>query len=234
MDARVAIKYVRENSATFSDVLSLIAEKARRVFDSDRYATRHPEDLSFYDVVQPYSAFTSRHVSLRAGLWVHTPPGINTVIGPLVNHPGPLNVVAGSIETDWHHFELFIVAEIPDFDGRVLVVEPQPLAQLYFVNRAQAQSTEIRFSTSQLSADPPYWDSWSSLAAGLVEKGKGQVVPRTGVASVDLGCPHCWVSVTAAIDNGVPDDHVSVRGFNPAYKVLKQRVEIRRNEPPSE
>ncbi len=229
LEARVALKYLRENARRFTTPLETIAHYARRIFRPEVYAElqpRHPR--LFGDIVQPYSAFTDKHLSLRAGLWVHTPPRVSTVIGPPINQGGPLSVMTGAIETDWHHFELFVVVEVPQFDGQVLVIEPDTtIAQMYFVARARHDQVEVRFSRDHPGAEPGYAAAWEELGARLVREGKGMVVERSGVASVQIGCPHCYVSVTTAAEHGIPEGHVTRRGFNPAYKLLKNEYHAR-------
>jgi hypothetical protein len=160
---------------------------------------------------------------MRAGLWVQTPPGVSTVLGPPVNQQPMLKTISGAIETDWHHFELFVVFEAPEFEGQLLVIEPGTvIAQLHFITREQQERTEIRFSATDPGADAPYWTAWDEMGRRLVDAGRGTVVERGGIASVQIGCPHCYVSVTAAAEQGVPEGHVAQRGFNPLYKILKQ------------
>lgn len=233
LEARTALKYLRENADRFAPELARIAAFAPALFKPEALAGLTPRQrLLFSDVAQPYNAFTGTHLSLRCGLWIATPPGMSTVIGPLVNQPSPLNVLAGAIETDWHHFELFVVVELPPFDGQVLIVEPgRPLAQLHFVARAAHEAAEVRFSREQHGADPAYAARWEALGNELVAHGKSNVAERRGTASVEIGCPHCFVSVTAAADGELPDDHVATRGFNRAYKVLQHQERRRRNQP---
>ena len=223
-EARVALKYLRENARQFSSVLDTIEHYAHRVFIPEAYADLKPRyPRLFSDVVQPYNSFTSKHLSIRAGIWAHTPIGVSTVIGPLINQQGPLSILTGSVETDWHHFELFVVVSMPEFDGQVFLVEPDaPIAQLYFISRAAPNEVEVRFSSNDPGAEPNYAAAWEALGKTLVESGKGTEVERHGVSSVSVGCPHCYVSITAAVERGVPDDHIIRRGFNPAYKILKQ------------
>jgi hypothetical protein len=224
LEARVAMKYLRENSRQFAKELQKIQEYAQTIFQPEALEVlRASHPLLFSDVVQPYSSFTSRHFSMRAGLWVHTPPGISTVIGPPLNQQTiPLKVVTGSIETDWHHFELFVVFEAPEFENQVLVIEPKTVvAQLYFVARDAQERTELRFSRTDPGAEPVYWAGWDALGRLLLQEGKGRTADLRGVASVQIACPHCFFSVTAASENGVPEGHVMHRGFNPAYKILK-------------
>ncbi len=232
LEARVALKYLRENQRRFEPILERVEHYARRIFRPEAAAKAsrgHPR--LFSDVVQPYSSFTDRHLSMRAGLWVQTPPGVSTVVGPLINHCGPLSILSGAIETDWHHFELFVVIEIPAFEEQVLLIEPDAaLAQLYFVARAAQDRVELRFSSDDPGADPQYARAWDALGARLVRDGKGTVAERGGVASVQLGCPHCYVSVTAAAEGGVSPNHVIRRGFNPAYKILKHEYHDLRKE----
>jgi hypothetical protein len=107
------------------------------------------------------------------------------------------------------------------------VIEPgNAIAQMFFVARKLQRDAEIRFSRDNPGADPGYAAAWDELGAALVRAGRGKIVERTGVASIQLGCPHCFASVTAAIARGIPDDHQLSRGFNPAYKILKAEHEM--------
>jgi hypothetical protein len=232
LDARVAMRYLRENHSRFLSVLDVVEAHARGIFQAQAYErVGRCDPYLLADVIQPYAAFTDRHISLRTGMWVATPPGVSTVIGPLVNQRGPLPVHTGAIETDWHRFELFVVAEIPQFTGQFHVIEPgTPIAQLYFCARTCQERAELRFSASDPGADPDYGPAWDAMGRRLVENGRGRVVTRRGIASVRLECPHCFVSVTAAVDGGTPDVHTSQRGFNPAYRILQQAA--RRKLPP--
>jgi hypothetical protein len=229
LEARVALKYLRENARRFANVLETIEYYARRIFRPEVYARMQPHHPQLFgNVVQPYNSFTTKHFSIRAGIWVHTPPGMSTLIGPPINQKKPLSILTGAVETDWHHFELFVVAELPEFDDQVLLIEPDAtIAQLYFVARTAQEQIEIRFSRDHPGAEPGYWASWEELGTRLVQEHTTMVAERVGVASINIGCPHCYVSVSAAAENGVPDGHVLRRGFNPAYKILKQEYHSR-------
>jgi hypothetical protein len=145
-EARVALKYLE------ADVLERIEHHTRRIF-------KHESE--FRHVVQPYGSFTDEYFSMRTGFWVQTPPGINTVLAAPVNQPGPLRIVTGSIETDWHHYKLFVVAEVPQFDGPVLFIEPDTvIAQMYFVSRVANETAEIVFSADDPGAEPEYAADW--------------------------------------------------------------------------
>jgi len=223
LEARVALKYLRENSTCFAAELEAIASHAETIFRPEEYKTlrlQHPRLAS--DVIQPYSSFTDRHISMRVGFWIQTPAGVSTVIGPPVNQPVALKTITGAVETDWHHFELFLVFEAPEFEGPVLFIEPGTVVgQLHFVTRREQECAELRFSTEDPGAEPSYWAAWDKMGRHLVETGKGTVAERGGIASVQIGCPHCYVSVTAAAEQEIPDGHVVQRGFNPLYKILK-------------
>jgi hypothetical protein len=80
---------------------------------------------------------------------------------------------------------------------------------------------ELRFSQDEPGAEPIYAAGWDALGHRLVKEGQGKVFERGGTASVNVACPHCFVSVTTAAEKGVSDDHLIRRGFNPAYKLLK-------------
>jgi hypothetical protein len=233
LEARTGLKYLRENADRFAPQLDRIAQFALTIFKPGSLDAATPSQrLLFCDVVQPYNAFTGRHLSLRCGLWAATPPGVSTMISAPINQPAVLPVISGAIETDWHHFELFVVVELPEFDGQVLVIEPgRPLAQLHFVARATHEHAELRFSRNQHGAEPDYAATWEQLGNRLATEGKGNIAERHGTASVEIGCPHCFVSVTAAADGPLPDDHVATRGFNRAYKILQHEHRARRAFP---
>src|SRR5258705_9615944 len=112
---------------------------------------------------------------------------------------------------------------MPDFEGQVMLVPPDvAIAQMYFVSRCSAEKVEVRFSSDDPGADPGYAEAWEKLGDKLLRDGRGAVAERSGVASIHIGCPHCFVSVAAAAEYGVPNDHRSQRGFNPAYKILQR------------
>jgi hypothetical protein len=230
LEARTALKYLRENAARFAPELERIAQGAASLFKPETAVGLTPRRrLLFSDVVQPYNAFTNQHLSLRCGLWAATPAGVSTVIGAPINQPSPLSVMTGAIETDWHHFELFVVVEMPSFAGQVLIIEPgRPLAQLHFAARVAQETTELRFSREHRGAEPAYAARWEALGDRLLAEGKSNIAQRHGTASVEIGCPHCFVSVTAAADGELPADHVATRGFNRAYKVLQHEERERR------
>ncbi len=190
-EARVALKYLRENAGRFAPELARIAAHAATIFKPevyDRLAPPLPRWAT--DVAQPYSTFAPGHLSLRTGLWIRTPPGVSTIIGPPINQRVPLRALTGAVETDWHHLELFVVVEYPEFDGPCLVIEPEHvLAQLHFAERAIHEQAELEFSRTDAGADPAYHAEWERLAARLVEQGRGTSAARAGVASVNIGCP---------------------------------------------
>ncbi|HXW79321.1 MAG TPA: hypothetical protein VEJ84_07465 [Acidimicrobiales bacterium] len=233
LEARVAMRYLRENSDRFTSTLEEIASSAAKVFTPEGYASLQCLDRRLVtDVVQPYNSFTGQHISLRASLWAHTPPGINTVIGPPLNAPSRLCINTGSIETDWHHLELFIVSDLPSFDGDVLLIPAGTvIAQLFFVPREMAVSTELRFSADHPGAEPDYWSGWRQLGYALTGSGQAKASNRGGVASVQLACPHCFISVTASAEGVLPEGHTLYREFNPAYKVLKRKHDAMQKGP---
>jgi hypothetical protein len=224
-EARVALKYLRENSRRFSSTLQLVEHHARQIFRPDAYdRLRRQRPVLVADVVQPYSMFTRGHLSLRTGLWIYTPAGTSTLIGPPINQLGPLRILMGSVETDWHHLELFVVAEYPEFSDQVLVIEPtRVLAQIYFVDRRVRETTEVRFSDSDPGGDPMYRARWEALERRLDSEGLGTSVSRSGVASVRISCPHCYASVTEAAETPLQDGHQVKNGFHPAYKLLQRQ-----------
>jgi hypothetical protein len=223
-DARVAVKYMRENESKFKDVLNILERNAPRIFRSEVYATlkaRYP--ILFSDVAQPYASFSNAHMAMRIGCYAMTPPGIALILGPPINQRPLLPLHAGLMESEWHHSELFIVFDCPNFVGQVLVIEPgTTLAQLYFVAIDANEQSEVLFSEYDQGAEPTYRSR--SIEAGLqmLEDKREFVLSRmTGTKSVSVACPHCWVSVTAAAEGGVPEDHVQVQDFYPGYKILR-------------
>lgn len=52
--------------------------------------------------------------------------------------------------------------------------------------------------------------------------GKNIVISKvTGVKSASVACPHCWTSITEAVEEGVPEDHVQIHDFYQGYKALQ-------------
>jgi hypothetical protein len=81
-DTQVAIKYMRENAKEFASTLQMLGDYAHRIFKPDEYdklRARYPVLVS--DVAQPYSSFTNLHMSMGAGCYVMTPPGVATILG---------------------------------------------------------------------------------------------------------------------------------------------------------
>ncbi len=223
-EARVAIKYLRENAREFSGVLDLLKSYAHRIFKPQLQAALEEKNSSlFSDVAQPYSSFSNKYMVMPAGYYVMTPPGIATILGPPINQRPVLAVHSGLMESEWHHSELFVVFDCPDFVERVLVIEPDTvLAQFYFVAKAANDETEIAFSESDPGADPAYSKRSIEEGLDLLAREKPFVVSKlTGVKSVSVACPHCWVSITAAAEGGVPEGHTSEQDFYQGYKILR-------------
>lgn len=223
-DSRVALKYLRENAERFGDTLTRLAEHALRIFKPEVYADlRAGNPELFSDVAQPYASFSNEHMALRTGCYAMTPPGVATMIGPPINQRSPLPVHSGLMESEWHHSELFLVFDCPAFEGQILFIEPETtLAQLYFVAQSADQSSEVTFSEDDPGADPAYRERSIAAGLGLIEEGRGFVLSKmTGAKSLSVSCPHCWVSVTAAAETGVPEDHIQVQDFYPGYKILR-------------
>jgi len=228
-NARVALKYLRENAREFSTALDTIEHYAPRIFKPERYAalkSRHA--LLFSDVAQPYAAFSNIHMALGAGCYVMTPPGVATVLGPPINQRPVLPFHSGLMESEWHHSELFLVFDSPPFSDRVTIIEPDTvLAQFYFVAKDAHEVSEITFSEDDLGAEPAYTARSIAVGLDLLQHDKEFVISKaTGVKSLSVACPHCWVSVTAAAEGGVPDGHVATQDFYRGYKTL--RAEYRR------
>jgi hypothetical protein len=230
-NARVALKYLRENAGRFADVLERIAGWAERVFRPDAYAAlRASRPLLVADVAQPYSSFTNTYMAMGAGCYAMTPPGVATLLGPPINQPPPLRLHTGLMGSEWHHSELFVVFDCPEFDEQVLVIEPDTvLAQFYFVAQAD-DTTEIVFEEEHAGADPAYRER--SIQVGLEQLRRQQeffIARATGVKSLSVACPHCWVSVTNAAENGVPDSHIAEQDFYRGYKALAAEYHRARN-----
>jgi hypothetical protein len=223
-NARVAIKYMRENGREFRSVLEKLERYAPRIFKPEAYAElRHRLPFLVHDVAQPYAAFSNVHMAMGAGCYVKTPVGVSTFLGAPVNQPLPLRVHAGLMESEWHHSELFIVFDCPEFGERVLLVEPDTtLAQFYFVAHNVHEQTEVVFSATDCGADPAYRRRSIEVGLNHMQQGKAFVISEaTGVKSLSVACPHCWVSVTAAAEHGVPEEHVLRQDFYQGYKALR-------------
>lgn len=232
-NARVAIKYMRENASRFGPILGQLADCAANIFDpvvTQREKQRFP--YLFSDVAQPYSAFSNDHMAMTVGFYVCTQVGVATVLGPAVNRTSVLKVHTGLMESEWHHSELFLVFDPPAFTTEYLLLAPgTALGQLYFVAKAAHESAELAFSETHLGADPDYRSRSIAVGIDLVERQRPFVLSRmTGVNSLSVSCPHCWVSVTAAAEDGVPDDHVHVQDFYQGYKLLRSEY---RSHPPT-
>lgn len=228
-EARVALKYLRENATEFASVLDLIKAYSPRIFRPDAYnklQARSP--LLVSDVVQPYASFSNRYMAMPAGCYVKTPPGIATMLGPPINQQQVLPLHTGLMESEWHHSELFLVFDCPQFSDRVLLIEPDTvLAQFYFVAKAQQEVSEVVFREDHVGADPAYRARSVEIGLHMLENDKEFIISdMTGVKSLSVACPHCWVSITAAAEGGVPTDHMSTQDFYQGYKAL--RAEYRR------
>jgi hypothetical protein len=220
----VALKYLRENAERFGDILARLAQHAPRIFKPEVYRElRAANAVLFSDVAQPYASFSNDHMALRAGCYAMTPPGVATMVGPPINQRPPLPVHSGLMESEWHHSELFLVFDCPRFEGQVLFIEPETtLAQLYFIAQSADESSEVTFSEDDPGADPSYRERSVAAGLGLMEEGRGFILSKmTGTKSLSVSCPHCWVSVTAAAETGVPEDHIQVQDFYPGYKILR-------------
>jgi hypothetical protein len=152
-----------------------------------------------------------------------TPPGVATVVGPPINQRPVLPLNTGLMESEYHHSELFLVFDLPTFSGRVLVIEPDTvLGQVFFVARAAQEQAEIQFSQNEFGAEPAYRERSMEIGMQLLKDGKPFVLSKmTGIMSLSVSCPHCWISVTAAAEGGVPENHVMVQDFYQGYKALR-------------
>jgi hypothetical protein len=228
-NCRVAIKYMRENAHEFRAELETLAHFSSRIFRPDAYA-RLCETIPIlaHDVAQPYSAFSNLHMAMGAGCYAKTPRGLATFLGAPINQQSLLQIHAGLMESEWHHSELFIVFDYPQFDGRVLLIEPdRVIAQVYFVALDSHDTTKLEFSETDFGADAAYRKRSIEVGFDLLQQGRHFVISEaTGVKSLSVACPHCWVSITAAAEQGVPSEHVLRQDFYQGYKTL--RAEYRR------
>jgi hypothetical protein len=228
-NARVAIKYLRENEHRFAGTLAKLASHSGRIFEPAAYERlRATKPRLVEDVAQPYACFSNTHMALGAGCYVMTPPGIATLLGPPTNRRSPLTVLSGLMESEWHHSELFVVFECPSFSGEVLVIEPGTvLAQFVFVAHAAQADAEVVFSQDDLGADRGYRERSIAVGLAMVRERRPFVLSElTGVKSISVSCPHCWVSVTAAAEHDALERHTFTQDFYPGYKAL--RGEVRR------
>jgi hypothetical protein len=126
------------------------------------------------------------------------------------------------METEWHHSELFLIFDEPKGRQTVEVIAPDTVvAQLQFVALSAQKDCQVEFSETDLGADPAYRARSIEVGIELVEKHKDFLVSETtGVKSLSVACPHCWVSVTRAAEDGVPSDHVQRHEFYKGYKTL--------------
>jgi hypothetical protein len=223
-DARVAVKYMRENAERFKGTLAVLERHAPRVFRPETYfALKARAPVLFSDVAQPYACFSDSFIALRIGCYAMTPPGVALIVGPPINQPAPLSVKTGLMESEWHHSELFLVFDCPTFEEEVLVIEPgTTLAQLYFAAAAANDETQVLFSPDDPGADPAYHARSIKVGVQMLENNKDFIKSKLrGVKSLSVSCPHCWVSITAAAEGNIPEDHVQVQDFYPGYKTLR-------------
>lgn len=223
-NSQVVLKYLRENARRFATVLDTIGHYAPRIFKPEAYTELQPRyPQLFLDVAQPYTAFSNAHMAMRVGCYVKTPPGIATILGPPINQRPVLQLHTGLMESEWHHSELFLVFDCPDFSEQVLMIEPDTvLAQFYFVAKTMQDASEVVFSEDDLGADPAYRTRSMEVGLDLLQRGKDFVIAEmTGVKSLSVACPHCWVSITAAAEGDVPDDHIRTQDFYQGYKTLR-------------
>ena len=157
-----------------------------------------------------------------------TPPGVATVLRPPINQKPVLPLHTGLMESEWHHSEFILTFDCPSFDERVYLIEPDTvIAQFYFVASQAHHASEITFSSEDLGADPAYRARSIEIGLELVGHNKGIIISEvTGVKSLSVSCPHCWVSITAAAEDGVAEDHKQTQDFYQGYKSL--RAEYRR------
>jgi len=81
---------------------------------------------------------------------------------------------------------------------------------------------EVTFSDRDLGADPAYRRRSIEVGLDQYNRGTNVIISKlTGTKSVSIACPHCWVSITSAAEQGVTDDHVGIHDFYQGYKALR-------------
>jgi hypothetical protein len=234
-DAATALAYARANEAEFATELEEIQRSARDVLDTqvlDGYTEARRRRVC--DLAQPYQTFGQGFFALAAGLYVESPDGIGTVIGPLLNRQNPLAVVAGMVRTDWHHHGLFAVIEAPRVERRALLVPAgTAVAQLYFAAYLETADAIVEHSTSDRGGQPAYEERWQSTLRTLAEADRGVRSVKDGLSSVSLSCGHCAAAVSQAVDGDLPTGHARHGLFVPAYKQLQPPILTRTCKKPS-
>lgn len=223
-EGRTALAYARENAADFAGVLDAVGRYAGDVLDAQaarRYERRAP--LLFRDIVQPYRIVGPGFFNTHAGFYAVTEPGIGTIVGPPLNRPAPLPVVAGLMETDWYHRGLNVTFGAPQFEGRSLLIPAGvELAQVYFVAYRHAAEVTLAHAADEPGGEPAHVAAWKELSAAMAAEGRGVTGPRTGIASVTVECLHCRVSVTDAAEGALPPGHELPELFVRSYKRLQR------------
>jgi hypothetical protein len=223
--AATALAYARANEAEFATELAEIQRQARNVLDAGVFdAYTEAQRRRVCDLAQPYQTFGHGFFALPAGLYVDSPDGVGTVIGPLVNRQNPLVVVAGLVRTDWHHHSLFAVIEAPRLERRALLLPAgTAIAQLYCVAYVDTDDAIVEYSTSDPGGQPAYEERWKSTVRMLSEANRGVHSIKDGLASVSLTCEHCAADISEAVDGDLPDGHARKGMFVPAYKQLQPK-----------
>jgi hypothetical protein len=224
-DAATALAYARDNEADFATELAEVQRQATGVLDANIVgAYTEAQRRQVCDLVQPYQTFGHGFFALPLGLYVESPAGIGTLIGPLLNRQNPLKVISGMVRTDWHHHGLFAVIEAPQFSGRTLLLPADTaVAQLCCVAYAQTTEARIEHSTAHCGGEPAYEARWWSTVGKLAEAQRGVQSVKSGLAGVSLTCEHCAGSISAAVDRDLPPGHGRTDLFVPAYKELQPR-----------
>jgi hypothetical protein len=223
-EARVAVKYLRENQRQFADTLDAIENYGKRIFKAEAYIKWRPKHPHlFSDIVQPYAAITPSHMMMGTGCYAQTPPGMATMLGAAINQRPRLEVHTGLMETEWFRSQMIIVFDCPQFTDRLLLIEPGTVvAQVIFVAKEAAEQTVVCFSEDDPGSEVRYHEHSKEVGRELIRKGRGLVVSElTGVKSISLSCPHCWASVTAATKDSVPEGHVERHEFYRGYNTLR-------------
>jgi hypothetical protein len=225
-DAATALAYARDNEVDFAPELAEVQLQAVDVLDGNILAAyTEAQRRRACDLVQPYQTFGHGFFAVPLGLFVESPEGTGTLVGPLVNRQNPLNVINGMVRTDWHHHGLFAVIEAPHFDRRTLLLPAgTAVAQLYCVAYAQTADASIEHSTAHRGGESAYETIWWSTVSRLAEAQRGVSSVKSGLAGVSLTCEHCAGSISAAVDRELPPGHGRTDLFVPAYKELQPRT----------
>ncbi len=221
-DGQTALAYALSRPRDFADEIEAIREAAASVMVPESQREHLPADVISY-LAQPYHSFTVGFYGIPTGIFASSAPGFGLWLGPLANRHGPLSLRAGVVETDWHHREVFLVADWPNFEGETLLVPAgSDLAQCWFVAYEQAWTVEVRHQR-----DPPveaigYDVEWRGTTAQLADDRRGIAARNSGIRTVSLDCVHCRISLPGSADDPHPE-HSWTDLYVPTYKTLRRR-----------